>query len=162
MRYSNRGPVEFFRSNELSSTPFSSQPRSIIHALRLSFFAPFLFSFLFLRFQPLVRPKSNERRKEGRREGTLLPPLRVDRFASRRERYRDQNPDPVFQKIVGPSPSLSPSPSLFISPPPPVSSPRERGRHSWAAEERLLEPRLLFVHGRFIFRVRRIINLGWA
>lgn len=162
MRYSNRGPVEFFRSNELSSTPFFlSTP---FHHPRppAAFFRPFSFFFPFFTL-PTARSTKVERTNEGRKEGgNVTLPLRVDRFASRRERYRDQNPDPVFQKIVGPSPSLSPSPSLFISPPPPVSSPRERGRHSWAAEERLLEPRLLFVHGRFIFRVRRIINLGWA
>lgn len=126
MRYSNRGPVEFFRSNELSSTPFFlSTP---FHHPRppAAFFRPFSFFFPFFTL-PTARSTKVERTNEGRKEGgNVTLPLRVDRFASRRERYRDQNPDPVFQKIVGPSPSLSPSPSLFISPPPPPYRAPER------------------------------------
>lgn len=126
MRYSNRGPVEFFRSNELSSTPFFlSTP---FHHPRppAAFFRPFSFFFPFFTL-PTARSTKVERTNEGRKEGgNVTLPLRVDRFASRRERYRDQNLDPVFQKIVGPSPSLSPSPSLFISPPPRIEPQRER------------------------------------
>lgn len=155
MRYSNRGPVEFFRSNELSPTPFFlSTP---FHHSRppAAFFRPFSFFFPFFTL-PTACSIEVERRNEGRKKGrnVISPSASIVLHLDESDIAIKMGSRSRFPK----NPRVPPSLPCLIGLSPPRIEPREAG----TVGPQLLQPRLLFVHARFIFRVRRIINLGWA
>lgn len=91
-------PWNFFALTSSPQPPFSSQPRSIIHALRLPFFAPFLFSFFF--FHASNRLFDRSRRKE-----RYFPPRRSF-CISTRAKSRSKSRFPKNRRVILPSPLL--------------------------------------------------------
>lgn len=135
-------PWNFFALTSSPQPPFSSQPRSIIHALRLPFFAPFLFSFLFSRFQPLVRTK--EGRKEGR--NVISPSASIVLHLDESDIAIKMGSRSRFPK----NPRVPPSLPCLIGLSPPVSSPErpaQLGHSSSSRGSSLFMPVSFFEYG---------------